>query len=229
MSEQTRVLPERFDDPNPATMPARPDSPTDLDNPTDLERGPDADGGIRTLPPLEHLQRGVPVDPRTGEPRRPRLLLASMALLLAASLVAAIAFVKAWWDTIHVQNWPRSIHLMQWTNTRPGSWQSITLAVLFGLIGLVMVAGPAICAHNAWAGQRWTRVAALVAAALECLALLMNPLSWLALPLALAGAVLLWLAPVGAFFDQWRRFGAEPQPEFPEPGPVQYGPLPRYR
>lgn len=187
------------------------------------------DGGIRTLPPLEVLERGVPVDPRTGEPRRPRQVLAAVTLLVAASVVAGLSFVKAWWDTIHVQNWPRSIHLMQWTNTRPGSWQSITLAVLFGLIGLVMVSGPAICAHNAWAGQRWTRVASLIAAGLECLALLMNPLSWLALPVALAGAIMLWLAPAGAFFDQWQRFTAAPEPEFHETTPVPYGPLPRYR
>lgn len=191
--------------------------------------GNEDDGGIRTLPPLEVTQRGVPVSPVTGEPRRPRLLVASMVLLLLASLAAVVAFVRAWWETIHVQNWPHSIRLLSWTNTRPGSWQSITLAVVFGLIGLVMVAAPAICAHNAWAGQRWTRIGALVAAALECLAVLLNPIAWLALPFALAGAVALWLAPVGAFFDQWARFSADPEPVAVADAPVAYGRLPRYR
>ena len=53
-----------------------------------------------------------------------------------------------------------------------------------------MVAAPAISALNAWNGHRWSRIAALVAAALGCLAYLIGPWAWPAPVLSLLGALL---------------------------------------
>lgn len=184
---------------------------------------------IDTLPPLEELAPAIPISQATGQPRRSKVMLVGALFLYAGAVAAAVAFGVAYWDTIHVQNWPHSIRLIRWFHPGPGTWQSVLLVCLMGLIGAVMTAAPAITGFQAWNGHRWSRVAGLVSCALAGLAVTMNDVAWLSLPLVAIGTGILFTPPVGRYFWHWQVFRTPAPPAAPRTEPVTYGPLPRYR
>lgn len=206
----------------PAPAAVAEERPTPLPAPTTGPRE------IRTLPPLAELeQQRVPISPATGQPRRAVAMVVADVFLYGASVVSAAALCWSWWRAIHVHSFAHSSQLVQWWQPRPGGWRSIVAVVVIALAGAAMATAPAVAAFNAWNGHRWSRVAALVAVAVGCLAALLGGWAWAAPVLSLVGAVVLHLPPVTRYFEHWRRFRAgTPQPLAPE-RPVTYGPARR--
>ena len=190
--------------------------------------GPDGKKVIATLPPIDALEPALDISEATGQPRRNPVMLVGASLLYASSLVIVVAFGKFWWDAINITDFHASARLLTWTEPRPGSWQSVVWVCVLALMSAAIVAAPAVAAFQAWNGYRWSRIAGLIAAALSLLAFLLNTWALVAIALAVAGAAVLWLRPVSAYFDQWAAFRAE-EPRHPQVfEAVKYGRLPRY-
>ncbi len=184
---------------------------------------------ILTLPPLDELEPQLPISEATGQPRRDTTMLVGMGLLYASAVASAVAYCIVWWRSIHMETYFSAARMLRFTHDRPGSWQSLMWAVLVALTALVMVTAPAVAGFQAWNGYRWSRIAAIVAAVLSFLGLLLNQVAWAAIPLAVLGAVVLWLPQVSRYFGYWEAYRA-PVPKHPrDTSNVVYGPLPRYR
>lgn len=198
---------------------------------------PGADGGglgvaprepIVTLPPLDDSFRGVPVSARTGQPRRHPLMITANVFLYAGAATGLVSYAVCWWHAIHMQSWPTASRLIMVMNPVPGSLKSIIAAVAMTLAALIVVTAPSIAAFQSWNGHRWSRGVSVGAFVLSFLGLLLNQIAWAAPPLVAIGTILLWLAPVGRYFDSWQRFRT-PEPQRRELATdVTYGPLPRY-
>lgn len=185
--------------------------------------GPRSVTEIGTLPPLEAIQADLPVNPATGQPRRPVLAVVATACYGLAAASSAVGLALAWWGSIHVRTFGTATRLMAWTDPRPGSLASVLLAALMMVIGAAMVAMPAILAVNTWLGRRWVRWGAIGGLAAAALALTMNGVSWLALPFSLAAGVLLWTPPLRRWLQLWAAVRARPAVERFESRPVRYG------
>ncbi len=108
-------------------------------------------------------------------------------------------------------------------------WQEVLLMVGLTVAALAVVISAVITGYYAWFGHRWTRIAGIVSGVASLLVLLLNPVGWAAIPLALLGAGLLWTPRASSFFDAWQAH-RHPATAFAPPlTSVQYGPLPRYR
>ena len=169
---------------------------------------------------------GVPIDPRTGEPRRPFLIVVATVLCWLAVAITAGSVLWVYWDA--VSRFSEASWLMGQFVTGPGSLARVLLAVSVTVIAILIGTANAIVGYYAFTGYRWTRIAGLISAALTFGALVLNQLGWYAIPAAVVGAGLLWLPPAKAFFTAWtaRR---HPQQDFAPPTvDVVYGPLPRY-
>lgn len=183
---------------------------------------------ITTLPPIDELAPRIPISPNTGQPPRHPVMVLANVFLYGAAGASAASLAKAWWDAIHMPTFPTAAHLIELINPRPGSPASIIAVVLMTAIGVIMVATPAITAFNSWNGHWWSRIAALISIAVAGLAWFMNPIGYLALPLSTLGAILLWLPPVGRYFEQWRLFRTPERPPAPPITDVRYGSLARF-
>lgn len=171
----------------------------------------------------------VPDDPRTGEPRVPWLVrLASAASFLAVANVAG-ALLVVYWDAVDKQGFARASWLMGQFTTEPGSLERVLLAVAVTVITLLVAIPPAITGYYAWTGHRWTRVSALIGAALSLGVLTLNPWAWPTIAWAVVAAALLWTPAAGRFFRTWHARRHPGQHFAPPTTDVAYGPLPRYR
>lgn len=182
---------------------------------------------IATVVPPPPLVVGVPINPRTGEPRRPVLIVVATVLCWLAVAITAGSLLWVYWDAI--SRFPLASWLMGQFVTEPGSLERVLLAVSVTVVAVIIGTANAIVGYYAFTGYRWTRIAGLISAALTFGALVLNQLGWYAIPAAVVGAGLLWLPPAKAFFTAWtaRR---HPQQVFAPPTvDVVYGPLPRYR
>lgn len=168
-----------------------------------------------------------PVDPRTGEPRRGwAVRLSALAFFLAAG-ATGVSIFWVYWDA--VLRFAEASWLMGRFATEPGSLGRVLLAIAVTAIAIVVAGVTSVVGYYAYCGYSWTRVGGLVAVAVSCLALLLNPVAWAAPPLAAVGAGLLWLPPVSRFFASWQAV-RHPEPVYAPPvSSVQYGPLPRFR
>ena len=182
---------------------------------------------IATLVPPPEPVVGVPIDPRTGEPRRPLVVSIATVLCWLAVAVTGAAALWVYWDA--VDRFAQASWLMGQFVTTPGSLERVLLAVAVTVIGIIVGTANAIVGYYAWTGYRWTRIAGLVSAALTFGVLVLNQLAWLAIPVAVAGAALLWLPPAGAFFTAWTVRRHPEQVFAPPTVDVVYGPLARYR
>lgn len=183
---------------------------------------------IGTLPPIDVVERGLPVDPVTGRPRRDVLATIATVCFTLASGASAVALGAAWWGTINMRTFHLATNLMTWTNPRPGSLASVLLAALMMVIGGVMVAMPALLAVNTWLGRGWVRWGAIGGVAAAALALTLNPLAWIGAPFTVAGGVLVWLPSTRRWFGLWRQVRSEPEIERFRPRPVSYGPVAKH-
>ena len=178
---------------------------------------------IGTLPPIEEVEAGLPVDPRTGRPRMIRWAVVATVCFGLAALSSAVALCWAWWQMVHMRTFRSATRLIAWNDPRPGSLASVLLAALTIVIGAAMVAMPGILAVNTWLGRRWVRWGAIGGLAAAALAVLMNTLSWVGLPFAVLAGVLVWTPPVRAWLDLWVQVRAQPDTERFVPREVRYG------
>ena len=198
---------------------------------------------IAALPPIEELQPRLRLDPATGEPRRAATIRWAFLLLLLAGLAEAGTIGLTWWRAIHMDTFSVAARLIAWTHPNPGSIPSILIAVATMLTGLVLVAAPILTGYLAWVGQaasRWWAVAALILSAAtfvvapttttgaSWLAPIWGNIGWLACPLILGGAALLWLPASRRSYADWVEFRAPVAPA-PHTGTIMYGRLEQFR
>ena len=192
---------------------------------TALEPAPQAPIATVVSPPP--LVVGVPINPRTGEPRRPVVIVVATVLCWLAVAITAASVLWVYWDAI--SRFAQASWLMGQFVTEPGSLGRVLLAVAVTAVAIIIGTANAIVGYYAFTGYRWTRIAGLISAVLTCGTLVLNQLGWYAIPASVLGAALLWLPPAKKFFIAWtaRR---HPQDVFAPPTVgVVYGPLPRYR
>ena len=182
---------------------------------------------IATLSPPPPVIIGVPINPRTGEPRRPIVVAVATVLCWLAVAVTGAAVLLVYWDAI--SHFAAASWLMGQFVTEPGSLARVLLALAVTVIAILVGTANAIVGYYAWTGYRWTRIAGLISAALTCGVLVLNQLAWFAVPAAVVGSALLWLPPAGAFFTAWRARRHPDQQFAPPTVDVIYGPLPRFR
>ncbi|HEY3406838.1 MAG TPA: hypothetical protein VGK53_01555 [Propionicimonas sp.] len=194
---------------------------------TDTALEPALQAPIATVVPPPPLVVGVPINPRTGEPRRPVVIVIATVLCWLAVAITAASVLWVYWDAI--SRFAQASWLMGQFVTEPGSLGRVLLAVAVTAVAIIIGTANAIVGYYAFTGYRWTRIAGLIGAVLTCGALVLNQLGWYAIPASVLGAALLWLPPATKFFIAWtaRR---HPQEVFAPPTiDVVYGPLPRYR
>jgi hypothetical protein len=184
---------------------------------------------IVALPPTAANAKAVTLSPATGEPKRIVLIGAVSVLCGLSSAAAAGALGWAWWQAIHMDTFPTAVRIIELFDPRPGSWQSIVAVVLMAALGAAMVAAPWITAFVAWNGERWSRIAGLIAVGISLGAWLMNVYAWAAVPTVVVAAGLLWSPQVGDYFRQWLVFRAPKGPVAPDVARVAYGREDRYK
>lgn len=170
-----------------------------------------------------------PIDPRSGEPRRPALAWAGGGLLFGAAALVIGALLLVMWDS--VRRFPEASRLNRVIVTELGDPIRILLVLGDFAIGLIVAIAAVVAGFYGWAGYRWARWAGLLAVALAGGTFALNWLAPLSLvPLAL-GAACWWLPPVRRYSAAWHahRHPVRSRAEAPTPGSVVYGPLPRYR
>ena len=175
---------------------------------------------VRAVEPLRY-----PLSQRTGEPRRPVVLMAAVVASWLSVAVTVVAFALWWWQASHSSRFSVSARLLRWTKPDPVSAEAIALVIIIGLIGLLMVAAAGLVAYNSWAGARWIRLGALVALVVTALSYLVT--WWMSvamIPLALA-ALLLWLPAVKRFFTAMAAFHVVRPVPVPTTN-IKYGPQP---
>lgn len=225
---------QRADNPRmPHSPQAGPDQQPPATAPDDLH-GVDGLGDapaqpIVSLPPVAAAVAGYPVSDRTGEPKRPGLVVGATAAFAVSALVAVATYWWYWWVAINIENFATSSKLIELFNPRPGSGSSVVLVCVMAIIGVVMTAAPAVAGYNAWHGAAWSRVAGIVSCVTGLLAFFVIPWTWLALVFAAIGTVLIWLPSVKPFFEASELFANPPRPAVVPKKNVAYGPAPRFR
>ncbi|MCC2594256.1 hypothetical protein LKO27_12650 [Tessaracoccus sp. OS52] len=185
---------------------------------------------IATLPPLPQLTDEAPPSPRTGEPRRPALVLVAMIAFLLATAATAVTYGIHWWLAAHPESYASSARLVEWVEPQPGKWLSLTLEGALAIVAALVGGFTGAVGFQAWNGWRWSRWAGLVAIALNGAVVAL--FSWwglVALGLAVVGALLLLLPPVTEFFRRFEVHRGKRPPAYRRPEKVFYGRLPRYR
>jgi hypothetical protein len=157
---------------------------------------------IATLPPLEVThQASYPTSPRTGEPKRPAVLMVAIVACWLSVATTIVAFGQWWWQAAHIPTFHASARLLTWTQPDPVSALAITLVLVIAAIAVVMVAAAGLVGYNAWTGQRWVRVAGLICFLVTGLSFLVSWWFTAAMAPLAVGVGLLWLPPVRRFFD----------------------------
>jgi hypothetical protein len=184
------------------------------------------DTEIATLPPTALAAGPVPLNPRTGEPRRSWLVRVATAANWLAAGFAAASLLWSYW--IAVTDFGHASWLTAQFE-KPTVLTQVLLVAGITAAALLVTIGTVITGYYAWFGYRWTRIAGIITAALSLLTLLLNPIGWPAIPLAALGAGLLWLPAATAHFQAWQAHRHPDIPFAPPVTSVNYGPLPRYR
>ena len=135
---------------------------------------------IVSLPPIAAELAGYPLSKRTGEPRRPPVIVGAVAAFTCSAVVAVVTYWWYWWVAIHIENFATSSKLIELFDPRPGSGSSVVLVCVMAIIGVIMTAGPALAGYNAWHGALWSRFAGFAACATSLRAFFMIPWAWLA-------------------------------------------------
>jgi len=163
-------------------------------------------------------------------------------VLLLAALAEGGTIGLTWWRAIHMDSFPTAARLIAWAHPNPGSVASILIAVATMLTGLLLIAAPLVAGYLAWVGRSaatWWAVGALVLTAATFVitppsagAHWLTPtwpnIGWLAVPLTLIGAALLWLPQARRTFADWVSFRAPAAPG-DNPTNIVYGRLEQFR
>ncbi|WP_108773391.1 hypothetical protein [Cutibacterium namnetense] len=172
---------------------------------------------IATLPPPEAPEAQATSSAKVGR--------IAAGFYLAAAVIAAVALLIAWWQSIHMRTFIQATNLMTWTHPRPGSLASVLLATAMMSIAAAMVAMPGILAVNTWLGRRWVRWGAIGGVAVGCAAVTLNWVSWIGMPFLVAAGVMVWLPPVRRWMDSLRPVTHEAKRPT---APVRYGRVPQH-
>lgn len=206
-----------MDQPQPSTMP--------VESAPVTESAPGASVSIEAWLPESPSQTAAALNPRTGEPRRPGIIMFATVISLVAVATLIAALLWTYWNA--VESYGTAAWLFA-QFTEPSTLAQVGLVTAVTATTLIAAAAASITGFYAWWGYSWTKISGIVAAATSLLALLLNPVGWAAIPLAWASAVLLWLPGATTFFAAWQRH-RHPDPDFHPPlEAVQYGPLPKY-
>lgn len=197
--------------------------------PAPMEPAAAGPGAIATIDPPPQPVATVPDDPRTGEPRVPWVVRIASALSFLAVANVAGAVLVVYWDAVDRFAFAKASWLMGQFETEPGSLGRVLLAVAVTVITLLVAIPQAITGHYAWTGYRWTRISALIGAALSVGVLTLNQWAWPTIAFAALAAGLLWTPPADRFFRTWQARRHPGQHFSPPTTDVYYGPLPRYR
>ena len=169
----------------------------------------------------------APVNPRTGEPRRPVVVWAAAVCQTLAVVSLGVSLALTYYVAVFV--FDQASWLMHAFDPGIGTLGRVLLAVGVTAAALVAAIASVIAGYHAWAGYRWSRIASLIAWLVSSLALLLNIYALPAIALTAIATVLVWLPPAGRFFTAWQ-VRRHPVPRFSPPFEhVFYGPLPRYR
>lgn len=188
------------------------------------------DKQIATLPPIEELHPGVALSPRTGEPRRPGVLLTASILMYLAVAGVAVAYSHHWWEAVHPDRYPASALLIVWVQPDPGKWLSLTLEGVLAAAAVLAAGAAGVAGFQAWNGWRWSRWAAVAAVALTGgFVAITSHWAWVGFALTTLGAGLLFLPPITRYFEDWERVRAEQPHPYRRPDRIFYGRLPRFR
>lgn len=183
---------------------------------------------IGVFAPMPAGPGSYPVSPRTGEPARPALLGVAVGLLVTGGVISSAGLVKVLWDCASVTRYHTAARVLEWTKPDPVSFLTIVMVLTIGAIGAAVATATGTIAYNAWNGRAWTRVGGLVAFAISCLTILLNPLAMIAMIPVAIGAGLLWLPPLKGYFATWSAIRTAPTVHGGWANNVVYGPLPRY-
>lgn len=184
---------------------------------------------ILSLPPITAHVGGYPLSARTGEPKRPGVVIGGFVAFQLAAAIAAASYWWYWWVAINIENFGTSSRLIEMFAPRPGSGKSVVLVCVMAVIGIIMTAMPAAAGYNAWHGASLSRVVSIVSCLTSLLAFFMNPGSWLVLVFCLVGTVLIWLPPAKAYFSACQEFFNPARKPVAPPTDVPYGPAPRFQ
>jgi hypothetical protein len=156
-------------------------------------------GEIATWPPLPTPDADArPINPVTGQLRRPRALVVTAVGCWLAGAGWAGAFALFWWQAATVSGFHRSARILTWTEPEPASFWAIFWVMLIALL-TVMVIGLAVAVgYNAWRGQSWTSWGGLIGL------VLVAGLSWLLQPWAIF-AVIPYAVAAGTLWLPWVR------------------------
>jgi len=207
-----------MDQPQPSTVP--------VESAPVTESAPSAPGSIEAWLPETQPQTVTVLNPRTGEPQRPWIITIATATSLVSVAVQVAALLWTYWNAVESYNsaaWLFAQFAELSTLARGGLVAAVTATTL------IAAAAASITGFYAWWGYSWTRISGIVSATASLLVLLLNPVGWAAIPLALVSAGLLWFPSAAAFFQAWQHH-RHPDPAFRPPlDAVWYGPLPKYR
>ena len=179
---------------------------------------------IETWPPLiSEVEKSYPLSPRTGEPKRPAVLIAAIIFCWLSVAWTIVAFSGWWWQASHIDTFTSSARLLTWTHPDPVSALAIVMVILIGLIGLLMVAAAGTAAYNSWVGRSWIRVGGWICVAVTGLSFLLTWWFSIAMIPLVIGVGLLWLPTVNAFFAAMDSLTTTQPVEVPTTG-IRYGP-----
>lgn len=181
---------------------------------------------IAVLPPTPEVTPDAPMNPRTGEPRRPWSIRMATGASMLAVVGSAAGLLGVYWNA--TIDFSRASWLSAQFHS-PSVLTELLVIAAITAIGLLVAVSNAITGYYAWCGYRWTRIAGLISAGLSLLMLMLIRLGWPTIPLTIIAAALLWLPPSAGYYRTWARH-RQPERQFAEPTTeVFYGPLPRYR
>lgn len=185
---------------------------------------------ILSLPPLEEMEVGAPLSPRTGEPPRPAAawLAAASAYLAVAVLIAVYAL--HWWLAAHPDTYPTSARLVEWVAPDPGKWLSLTLEGILAAATVVAAGAVGVAGFQAWNGWRWSRWAGLTALALTAAyAAITSDWALIAVGFAAVTSLSTFLPPMTRYFRYWEAVRSPQGEGYRRPARILYGRLPRFR
>lgn len=168
----------------------------------------------------------VPISRRTGEPVRVWPIWVAATASYLGIAVIGVATLLIYYAAI--SRFAEASWLMGQWPTAPGSAQRVLLAVAVTVVTLLISSVMAITGYYAYAGYRWTRWSSLVAVGVSLLSLLLTPLAWSCIGLAVLTAGALWLPLTGRYFATWQAQRSPAESFAPGFHDVYYGPLPRY-
>lgn len=165
------------------------------------------------------------------EPKRPWSIWAAWACFHASAAAVVAGLLWGFWLSVREFDRAALLHRLLGDIKVPADQVPLVkVGIVTGLFAIAMIICTAqvIAGRYGFEGYRWTRWAGIIAAVVAGAAILMNEIAWAAVPLAVLGAIALWLPPSNRFFAAWHAL-RHPEPAYPTiVDNVVYGEIPRF-